>query len=430
MNDSLDDVDVVVDVQNATKCFYPGLSLRQQLYRFLKPRNLNKNLKSVAAVSDVNIQIRKGEVVGIIGANGAGKTTLVKLIAGLLPLDEGVINLQGKVTALLALGLGVHPDFSGRENILFGGLLLGMSASEINSKTGEIIDFSELEEFIDNPLRTYSSGMRARLIFSIAMSVEPDILIVDEALATGDAYFVEKCQRRIREICSSGATVVLISHNLQQIDSSCGRVIYMDQGKIIHDGTPRNAIDKYLDGLRLRLIDVARIEQQTASELAEMTYGSGEVVVREFFTEVDGVKNELIPILESCEIQIIIEVLHPIDSISVAVDLFADKSATSYAFLNEREFIKGNCAARSFSVKPGVYKLTYFLPNVTLGDGGYDCDVAIFPADESYVFSYETCHCYYRRGFRLRAEYKNPALYGRGTLSEISVDRIEVTRQD
>jgi ABC-type polysaccharide/polyol phosphate transport system ATPase subunit len=197
------------------------------------------------AVKNVSLTVRKGEIIGIIGPNGAGKTTLLKMIAGLLPVDQGKIICNGKVTALLALGVGIYSEFSGRENIYYGGILLGMSRKEVLDKMADIIEFAELGDFIDRPFRTYSSGMKARLLFAISMSLDPDILIVDEALATGDTYFVQKCSKRIHEICESGATILLVSHNLLQIESICETAIFMAGGNIVSKGRPVEIIEDY-----------------------------------------------------------------------------------------------------------------------------------------------------------------------------------------
>lgn len=228
------------------------------------------------AVRDVSFEIKRGEVVGIIGPNGAGKTTLLKMVAGLLPVQAGHIEVNGKITALLALVVGVHPEFAGRENILYGGMLLGMSKREVLRKMNAIIEFAELGKFIDQPFRTYSSGMRARLLFAISMSIDPDVLIVDEALATGDTHFLRKCTNRIREICASGATILFVSHNLLQIRQLCNRAYFMAEGSILFEGPPDDAIASY---------DCWAFEyQKTAQVLNEqakfhMARGSGEVII-------------------------------------------------------------------------------------------------------------------------------------------------------
>ena len=197
------------------------------------------------AVNDVSFEIQKGQIVGIIGPNGAGKTTLLKVIAGLLDVDKGKINVYGKITALLTLGLGFHLEFTGRENIFYGGLLLGMSKREILRKMPGIIEFAEIGDYVDRPLRTYSSGMRARLVFATSMSIDPDILLVDEALATGDSYFVQKCSRRIGEMCQSGATILYVSHNMWHIQQICHRALLMDRGEILADGEPTSVVSTY-----------------------------------------------------------------------------------------------------------------------------------------------------------------------------------------
>lgn len=238
--------DVVIDVSHVSKRFklyhHAVLGPLKELLFFWRSKSY---YREYLAIEDVSFKIKRGEIVGIIGPNGAGKTTLLKMIAGLLPVKDGSISVKGKITALLALGVGVHPEFSGRENIFFNGLLLGMSSDEINSKTEDIIEFSEIGQFIDQPFRTYSSGMKARLLFAISMSVEPDIMIVDEALATGDIAFVRKCERRIKELCASGATILFVSHNMTQINSLCDRSILLMKGKVVATGSPVDVFNRY-----------------------------------------------------------------------------------------------------------------------------------------------------------------------------------------
>ena len=198
-------------------------------------------------LNDINLNIKKGETVALIGTNGSGKSTLLKLMTKIIYPNEGTITIDGKLTSLLELGAGFHPDFTGRENIYFNASIFGLTRKEIDSRIDEIIEFSELGEYIDNPVRTYSSGMYMRLAFSVAINVDAEILLIDEILAVGDQHFQDKCYSKLEELKNSGKTIVIVTHSLEVVKKLCHRAIWIYKGQVKLDGDPIYVIDEYLD---------------------------------------------------------------------------------------------------------------------------------------------------------------------------------------
>jgi ABC-type polysaccharide/polyol phosphate transport system ATPase subunit len=201
------------------------------------------------ALRGITFSVAEGESVGILGRNGAGKSTLLSLISGLARPDRGVVRVKGRVAPLLELGSGFHPELTGRENLLLNAALMGFTEKEIIGKQEQIIDFSGIGEFIDEPLRTYSSGMSLRLAFSIAVTVEPEILIVDEVLAVGDQTFTAKCLKRILEIRRMGTTFICVSHSAAMLESLCDRGIWLDSGQLVMQGEIKEVLAAYKGGL-------------------------------------------------------------------------------------------------------------------------------------------------------------------------------------
>ncbi|WP_455798878.1 ABC transporter ATP-binding protein [Clostridium butyricum] len=239
-------METVIKVKNIWKDFKiyydKGSTLKEKI--LFKNRNRHE---VHTVLRGVNFEIKRGEVVGLIGENGSGKSTLLKLMTRIIYPNKGTIEIKGKVSSLLELGAGFHPDMTGRENIYTNASIFGLKKSEIDERLERIIEFSELGEFIDNPLRTYSSGMYMRLAFSVAINVDADILLVDEILAVGDASFQAKCFNKMQEIKAEGKTIVIVSHDTGSIERLCDRAIWIDQGIKKKDGLPHDVIALYLD---------------------------------------------------------------------------------------------------------------------------------------------------------------------------------------
>jgi lipopolysaccharide transport system ATP-binding protein len=238
--------DLAISVRNVGKA-YKIYDRNSDLLREIWSRKSFHRDKWV--LRDISFDVPRGSIVGIIGPNGSGKSTLLKIITGLLDATTGDVTVNGRISAILELGTGFHPDFTGRENIVTGGMCLGMSRAEIEAKISWIIEFSELGHVIDEPFRTYSSGMAARLTFATAIAVDPEVFIVDEALAAGDSYFVHKCMRRIREICESGATVLFVSHSDGMIAELCDHAIWIQEGSMIMQGAAEPLAKAYIQSV-------------------------------------------------------------------------------------------------------------------------------------------------------------------------------------
>lgn len=243
-----------IEIEQLSKQFQLGSIGTQNLRHWLQKALRRAGGLDVAekelfwALRDISFDVKQGEVIGLIGRNGAGKSTLLKIISRISEPSSGKITLNGRVSSLLEVGTGFHPELTGRENIFLNGSILGMTRKEIKSKFDEIVDFSGVEQFIDTPVKRYSSGMYVRLAFSVAAHLEPEILLVDEVLAVGDHEFQKKCLGKMGDISSSGRTIIFVSHNMGAVSELCSRAILFEQGKLIADGTVEQTISRYIEG--------------------------------------------------------------------------------------------------------------------------------------------------------------------------------------
>ncbi len=262
------------------KCYHIYPAPADRLKQFLLPRlqtRIGRNpsiyYQEFWALSSVSFDIRKGETIGIVGRNGSGKSTLLQMISGTLTPTTGTVETQGRVAALLELGSGFNPDYTGRENVYMNCSVLGLTRSEIDERYESIVDFSEVRDFIDQPVRNYSSGMFARLAFSAAIHVEPEILVVDEALSVGDFAFQHKCIRRLRELADAGCTILFVTHDVEQVQKLCRRALYLRAGRAVFFGDAREACDHYLADARVG-VDQASQPAGTPALLAPVSHAT------------------------------------------------------------------------------------------------------------------------------------------------------------
>jgi ABC-type polysaccharide/polyol phosphate transport system ATPase subunit len=242
--------DFAIRVKNVSVTYRTSIDNRPTLKARITKRHMG--YREIQAVKDVTFDVPRGRVLGVMGANGAGKSTLMRTVAGILPPVAGRIEVVGRVSTLLALGVGFNRDLTGRENVVLGGLAAGLPREQLKDKYDEIVAFAELEDFMDMPMRTYSSGMYSRLGFSVAVNMDPDILIIDEALSVGDAKFRRKSFNRMKQLCAEDRTILLVSHALGAIRDLADEAIWLDKGELRMQDEPQKVIDAYADFLGVK----------------------------------------------------------------------------------------------------------------------------------------------------------------------------------
>lgn len=260
--------EVVISVEHVSKSFKvyfdKGYTLKDKLLFWKRNRHEKRNV-----LNDISFNIKKGESVGLIGRNGCGKSTMLKMLTRIYYPNAGKITVDGRVSSLIELGAGFHPDMTGRENIYINASIYGLSKKEIDNRLQTIIDFSELKDFIDNPVRTYSSGMYMRLAFAVAINVDADILLIDEILAVGDANFQAKCFNKLKELKKRGTTIVLVSHNMDAVSDFCNRSIWIENGKLAAIGRTNTIIDAYLKYMLKDNVIITLNDQDAVTAKAE-----------------------------------------------------------------------------------------------------------------------------------------------------------------
>ncbi|MBR1431164.1 ABC transporter ATP-binding protein [Ruminococcus sp.] len=384
----------VIEVKDVTKSFKVYLDKGSQLKERLLFRKRSR-YEERKVLRGISFSVKKGEAIGLIGHNGCGKSTTLKLLTRIMYPDSGSIKMQGRVSSLIELGAGFHPDMSGRENIYTNAAIFGLNKKEIDSRIQSIIDFSELKDFIDNPVRTYSSGMYMRLAFSVAINVDADILLIDEILAVGDANFQSKCFNKLREIKSHGTTIVIVSHSLGQIEQICDRSIWIHEGLIKAEGPPKEIDLEYLDYMSRKIQDRNKKSEEAADneEPAEnkdgKRWGSGEARIKRIRSFAsDGTEQSVFRVGEDIRLTVDYTVKKPVQDAVIGFGIFDMNGVQCYGTNTRIDKLP-----EMTLTKDGTAEIT--MKNVQLLSGEYMIDIAIEQGEGIPVD-------YYRQAYKIQ----------------------------
>ena len=399
--------DVVIRVENVSKMYRLGIISHGTLSKDLQGRwaklrgredpnakiELNQQQLTMCgnerflALNDLSFDVNNGEIIGIIGRNGAGKSTLLKIISRVTAPTSGTIKIKGRVASLLEVGTGFHPELTGRENIFLNGVILGMHKWEIKQKIADIIKFAEIEKFIETPVKRYSSGMYVRLAFAVAAHLDPDILVVDEVLAVGDAQFQKKCLGKMSEVAREGRTVLLVSHNLTAVKALCTRGIVIEEGNIKFDGVTNQAVDFYLSRNNL-----SKENKISLVEIDREKYCSLRAKIVDITVISDGKKNpEIIDPFKHLDVQLKVE---SISEVRCSVTLYISDEMQNMCMFDTR-LIHGS----DVFLKTGMNTIECHMNPLNLYAGNYliKCELNIHGLEiidripDAYSFSIDTC---------------------------------------
>lgn len=331
------------------------------------------------ALSGVSFEAREGDTIGIIGENGSGKSTLLKVLARILKPTIGRVEINGKVSALLELGAGFHPDLTGAENIYLNASILGLSKKVVAERFDQIVEFAGLHDFIDTPVRNYSSGMHARLGFSVAVNVDPDILLIDEVLAVGDELFQKKCSEKMAEFKAAGKTIILVSHSLDQVEALCERTIFLHQGVVHSAGSTEKVIADYLD-----YVNGMERKELLQSEGADggTRWGTGEMTIQSVKTvNENGEESYLLEMGKKAVVEIAYEVNEKVENPVFGVAIFRNDGVYCYGVNTKVDNVRMTKLKKS-----GTIKLAY--DSLSLLPGTYRLSVAIFDASAEHAYDF------------------------------------------
>lgn len=380
--------DVVIRAENVCKSYRLGVINYGTLYRDLQSwwarvRNLpdpNMSISEYAsdwkqsdrlrgdifkALDNVSFDVEHGDIVGVIGRNGAGKSTLLKLLSRITRPTSGYIGIRGRIASLLEVGTGFHPELTGRENVYLNGAILGMNRAEVTAKFEEIVEFAEIGDFIDTPVKRYSSGMYVRLAFSVAAHLEPEILLVDEVLAVGDVNFQNKCMGRMREVTQAGRTIMFVSHNMTAVSNLCPRSILLSDGRVTAAGPTSDVIRTYLDRPELGGRAMYQMNPEAVDGKA--------VICRVAIVDTDGRTVDQIELTKDFVIEVEYELREALSGLSVGLQILLEDGVSSVISLSDPELEPDRLAPRG----PGYFKARIRIPACLLNTGAYYLRVGI-----------------------------------------------------
>ena len=422
-----------IEVTNVTKIYRrfahrrQFATLKSALLRGTLLRDLRPD-ETFPAVRGVSFKVPKGSTYGIIGRNGSGKSTMLKMVAGIAKPTEGTVTVDGRISALIELGAGFHPEISGRENVFINGIMLGLTKKEVTRRFDEIVDFAELKDFIDAPVKTYSSGMYMRLGFAVAINVDPDVLLIDEVLAVGDEAFTHKCLDKFAEFRRRNKTILLVTHSLNLVEKFCDDVLWLDSGRIRGEGDPRRVVSAYIT-------DVAKAEEQslasndararervehaaptTAAEAREAgtaaqppadmfkssegRWGSREVEIAEVrLADADGAPKQVFWSGDPAVIEMVVRSHEPVEDVVFGIGLFNADGVCCYGTNTDIEELE-------FAEFSGEQRVRFRIKSLDLVEGTYKLDVAAHRVD-GYPYDYHRL----LYSFRVKSRTKDVGIY-------------------
>lgn len=343
----------------------------------------NKYHQNFAALNGISLSVMKGEALGVLGKNGSGKSTLLKLITGVLSPSSGNLKIHGKVSAILELGAGFNPEYTGRENIYMNGLMMGYSREQMTDRIQAIIDFADIGDFIDQPVKVYSSGMFARLAFAVSINVDPDILIVDEALAVGDIRFQTKCIDKMKELKARGATILFVSHATEQVKRFCNRAIWLMDGQIVMDGEASHVVDSYEDYMKNNTIPLAESSSENKIQDSVMDFEMPENYEFPAYIQAIHLNKSSFKTFDTLEVEVVYDIYEEkIDDFLIGVAIYTP----------DREYIFGpNTYLENVQVPRhrGRHSIKYVIPKLSLLSGTYSIDVGVFNNEGLVCLNYK-----------------------------------------